>query len=47
MFALYLDIQKQIDIESLDDREIKGRWKSFVKKWYGSISNIHDMSGNG
>ena len=33
MFALYLDIQKQIDIEELDEREVKGRWKSFVGKW--------------
>lgn len=33
LFALYLDIQKQIDIEELDDNEVKGRWKSFVGKW--------------
>lgn len=34
MFALYLDIQKRIDIDELDGTEIKGRWKSFVSKWY-------------
>ncbi|KIX03262.1 uncharacterized protein Z518_06814 [Rhinocladiella mackenziei CBS 650.93] len=33
MFALYLDIQKRLDIESLDEDEVKGRWKSFVGKW--------------
>lgn len=33
LFALYLDIQKQIDIEDLAEDEIKGRWKSFLKKW--------------
>lgn len=33
MFALYLDIQKQMDIEELSDEEVKGRWKSFMNKW--------------
>jgi hypothetical protein len=33
LFALYLDMQKQIFIEDLDEREIKGRWKSFLGKW--------------
>ncbi|KIW18449.1 hypothetical protein PV08_02737 [Exophiala spinifera] len=33
MFALYLDIQKQIDIDALDETEVKGRWKSFVSRW--------------
>ncbi|KAK5221311.1 hypothetical protein LTR99_006864 [Exophiala xenobiotica] len=33
MFALYLDIQKQIDIDTRDETEVKGRWKSFVGKW--------------
>lgn len=33
MFALYLDIQKQIYIDDLDEKEVKGRWKSFVGKW--------------
>ncbi|KAL2369118.1 hypothetical protein BDBG_06367 [Blastomyces gilchristii SLH14081] len=33
MFALYLDIQKNIDITDLDKREVKGRWKSFMGKW--------------
>jgi hypothetical protein len=34
MFALYLDIQKHKDIDELDEGEIKGRWKSFIHKWY-------------
>ncbi|EFE42864.1 conserved hypothetical protein [Trichophyton verrucosum HKI 0517] len=33
MFGTYLDIQKGIFMEDLDDRELKGRWKSFVGKW--------------
>ncbi|OJD26182.1 hypothetical protein ACJ73_02442 [Blastomyces percursus] len=33
MFALYLDIQKNIDIADLGEREVKGRWKSFMGKW--------------
>ncbi|KAI0155320.1 hypothetical protein GGR57DRAFT_464818 [Xylariaceae sp. FL1272] len=33
LFARYLDIQKQIDIATLEEREIRGRWKSFVAKW--------------
>ncbi|KAI1166194.1 hypothetical protein F5B18DRAFT_95175 [Nemania serpens] len=35
LFARYLDVQKQIDIASLDEREVRGRWKSFVSKWNG------------
>lgn len=34
MFALYLDIQKRLDIEDLNEKEVKGRWKSFFNKWY-------------
>ncbi|KAI0396550.1 hypothetical protein F5Y17DRAFT_418643 [Xylariaceae sp. FL0594] len=33
LFARYLDLQKQIDIAALDEREARGRWKSFVNKW--------------
>lgn len=33
MFAMYLDIQKGILIEDLPDGEVKGRWKSFIRKW--------------
>jgi hypothetical protein len=29
----YLDIQKQIQLDELDEREARGRWKSFVNKW--------------
>ncbi|KAI0200918.1 hypothetical protein F4808DRAFT_144816 [Astrocystis sublimbata] len=36
LFARYLDVQKQIDMATLDDREIRGRWKSFVSKWNNS-----------
>lgn len=34
MFAMYLDIQKGILIEDLKEEELKGRWKSFVQKWF-------------
>ncbi|KAJ5167883.1 uncharacterized protein N7482_003477 [Penicillium canariense] len=33
MFAMYLDIQKGLIIEELKDEEVKGRWKSFIRKW--------------
>ncbi|KAI9663381.1 MAG: hypothetical protein M1831_002665 [Alyxoria varia] len=33
LLTSYLDIQKQISIEDLDDKEVKGRWKSFMGKW--------------
>lgn len=33
LFAMYLDIQKGIVIEDLNEEEMKGRWKSFVRKW--------------
>ncbi|KAK4100566.1 hypothetical protein N658DRAFT_516625 [Parathielavia hyrcaniae] len=33
LFAHYLDLQKQLDISSLDETEIRGRWKSFMGKW--------------
>lgn len=33
MFAQYLDVQKSKDIAALDEREARGRWKSFVGKW--------------
>ena len=33
MFALYLDVQKNILIEDLTEDEVKGRWKSFIGKW--------------
>ncbi len=34
LFALYLDVQKQLVMSDLSEREVKGRWKSFVGKWY-------------
>lgn len=33
LFAHYLDLQKQLDITSLDENEVRGRWKSFMGKW--------------
>ena len=35
LFGLYLDVQKRIELADLEDHEAKGRWKSFVNKWYG------------
>jgi hypothetical protein len=39
LFQSYLDIQKQIQLDDLDEREIKGRWKSFVSRWYAPTSS--------
>jgi hypothetical protein len=33
LLGLYLDIQKGLVFEELDEREVKGRWRSFVGKW--------------
>jgi hypothetical protein len=33
LLADFLYIQKQKDLYEMDDREVKGRWKSFVGKW--------------
>ena len=33
MFALYLEVQKQLDINDIKDGEMRGRWKRFVGKW--------------
>ncbi|KAF1812753.1 hypothetical protein P152DRAFT_325043 [Eremomyces bilateralis CBS 781.70] len=33
LLGLYLDIQKGMAIEELDEKEVKGRWKSFLGKW--------------
>lgn len=33
MFAYFLSVQKSIELGDLDEREAKGRWKSFVGKW--------------
>ncbi|KAK5137464.1 hypothetical protein LTR08_008442 [Meristemomyces frigidus] len=33
VFAEYLDIQKRIDVATLSENEVKGRWKSFLGKW--------------
>ena len=33
LFARYLDVQKQINVDELSETEVKGRWKSFLGKW--------------
>ncbi|KHO01735.1 uncharacterized protein MAM_00736 [Metarhizium album ARSEF 1941] len=33
LFAYYLDLQKQRCLGDMDEREARGRWKSFVGKW--------------
>ncbi|KAI2469688.1 hypothetical protein F4781DRAFT_431212 [Annulohypoxylon bovei var. microspora] len=33
LFAQYLEVQKNKDMAAMDEREIRGRWKSFVGKW--------------
>ncbi|KAL5606009.1 hypothetical protein BROUX41_006201 [Berkeleyomyces rouxiae] len=33
LLAYYLDLQKQKDLSVMDEREAKGRWKSFLGKW--------------
>lgn len=33
LFAEYLHLQKDLDINRLDRDEVKGRWKSFLGKW--------------
>ena len=33
MLALYLEVQKQLDINELPESEVRGRFKSFVRKW--------------
>ena len=40
MFAMYLDIQKGKFIEDLSEEELKGRWKSFVQKWYARFTPL-------
>ncbi|XDG06050.1 hypothetical protein ABKA04_005665 [Annulohypoxylon sp. FPYF3050] len=33
LFAQYLEVQKNKDVTTMDEREIRGRWKSFIGKW--------------
>ncbi|KAF4550938.1 Hypothetical protein D9617_15g042920 [Elsinoe fawcettii] len=43
LFGTYLDLQKQLNIEDLDEQEIKGRWKSFIGKWNrGELRGYYD-----
>ncbi|KAJ5760786.1 hypothetical protein N7520_007942 [Penicillium odoratum] len=41
MFAMYLDIQKGKFIEDMSEDEVKGRWKSFIHKWYYEVSFLY------
>lgn len=38
--AMYLDIQKGLWIDDLSEEEVKGRWKSFVSKWYDILCSF-------
>jgi hypothetical protein len=38
LFQSYLDIQKQLNLDELDERETRGRWKSFISRWYAYTS---------
>ena len=40
LFAYYLDVQKHLAIEELSEKEMKGRWKSFVGKWYDFLVSL-------
>lgn len=44
MFELYLDIQKHRVLQELPETEVKGRWKSFVGKWYKFSEHAHPSS---
>lgn len=33
LFAYYLDLQKGKFLSGMDEREARGRWKSFLRKW--------------
>lgn len=33
LFAQYLEVQKNKDVTTMDERELRGRWKSFIGKW--------------
>ncbi|KAI0129500.1 hypothetical protein BJ170DRAFT_680999 [Xylariales sp. AK1849] len=33
LLARYLEVQKNKNIANLDEREVRGRWKSFMSKW--------------
>ncbi|KAG6000118.1 hypothetical protein E4U21_005812 [Claviceps maximensis] len=33
LFAHYLELQKQKDLGAMEEREVRGRWKSFAGKW--------------
>ena len=45
MFASYLDIQKGKVLEDMDEGEAKGRWKSFINRWYDNTkSDVKDRA---
>src|SRR5690606_22315295 len=33
LLAYYLRIQKQKNVSRMEERELRGRWKSFMRKW--------------
>ncbi|KAF2271311.1 uncharacterized protein EI97DRAFT_286785 [Westerdykella ornata] len=33
LFQSYLEIQKRLKLDELEEREVRGRWKSFVSHW--------------
>ncbi|KAG6056490.1 hypothetical protein E4U17_002159 [Claviceps sp. LM77 group G4] len=33
LFAYYLEVQKQKELATMEEREVRGRWKSFAGKW--------------
>lgn len=51
LFQSYLNIQKNIQLDDIDEREAKGRWKSFISRWYAcspttNILSVHaDIAG--
>ena len=45
LFQSYLDIQKHIQLDELDEREAKGRWKSFISRWYVMLDTECDRIG--
>ncbi|KAI9882673.1 MAG: kinetochore-associated Ndc80 complex subunit ndc80 [Watsoniomyces obsoletus] len=41
---MYLDIQKQLNFEELSEKEVKGRWKSFIGKWLTLVRNRGELA---
>ncbi|KAL8809631.1 MAG: hypothetical protein Q9200_003249 [Gallowayella weberi] len=43
IFGLYLEIQKNLFLDDLDEKEVKGRWKRFVDRWAQVSAAKHDQ----